>query len=193
MLSLSASEKSRIGDLSASVSTGLDSINDQGVLESDCCVGSLQTTKGSNDIDGIFVSVLRDQPSWRFRKEPNPDDKDYTEDDLESNGETPCQVIRSVGRAVVDPVRNHGPECNNSSFNTDEKTTVGSTTALSLIGWDRGSVDAIADTSYSSSDNQLNSCFRPFDGADLDDDTQDHDKSTKHHLEPSDDSQTPRT
>lgn len=66
MLSLAVGEKRPHGRLLATLVRCCDGIQDQRLLEKRLGVGDGQATKSTNDVQAFLMSVLRDEPTWRF-------------------------------------------------------------------------------------------------------------------------------
>lgn len=98
---------------------------------------------------------------------------------MEINLTYPDQVRGAVGAAIVNPVSDECSKSNDTALDTDEQAAVGRARAFRLIRWNGTSVDAIADTSDNSANNELRLRSRARDSRHLDDHTQDHDEATK--------------
>ena len=88
---------------------------------------------------------MRKQPSRRLGQSCHNDEDDKSEEDLEGDGETPDEVVRAVGAAIVDPVSDKRADGNVTTLDTDDLASVGSLGALSLVGGDRRCVDAVSE------------------------------------------------
>ena len=99
MLGLAAGEESRKS--TPSLVAGFDAVDNQGVLELDLLIGGLETSERRDDIDAVFVTILGDEPSGRFGKEPGANDENKTEDNLERDGKSPGKVVRPLSFVLV--------------------------------------------------------------------------------------------
>lgn len=123
---------------------------------------------------------MRKEPARRFGQLGHHDQNDGGEYDLEGDGEAPSEIIRTVKTSVVDPVGNQRANGDVAAFNADDLATVLRAAALGLVSRDGRCVDAVANASDASSDNELGgSTTVGRNCADLDDDTDDHDSSTE--------------
>lgn len=141
----------------------------------------IEATDGSDDGGGLFVSLMGEKPSRRLGEPDHGDAKNETKEDLESNGESPDEVIRTVRRTIVDPVGDEGTKGNDTTLDTDEKTSVGGLAALGLIGRDGGGVDTVSDTGDDTTDDELGELAAALDSSDLDNNTEDHNGTTEDH------------
>lgn len=92
------------------------------------------------------------------------------------------EIVRALERirgAVIDPIRNQGPERNGASFDADKETAIGVTRTLGLICGDGRSIDTISNSSDDTSNGKLGECLLVFEGSHLDKDTKAHDGSSK--------------
>lgn len=153
-------------------------VNDNVLLGLSLAVIDLNTLEGSNDPLTLGNLVMGNEPARRLGQVVHADNDDNTEENLEGDRETPHQVLRAEVGTVIDPVGNHGTNGDNTTFNTDEQTTVLGVRALSLVGGDGGSVHAVADTSDNTAEDELQQRDLVGNGRDLDDDTDNHDNGT---------------
>lgn len=182
VLGLSTGEQSLDGSaLLSSETRGTDRVDDSVALGACVIAVNLETSNGSDNLLGFFMAVVGEQPSRRLRKPDHANADNETEDDLEGNGETPSEVLGTVRAAVVDPVGDKGTEGNDTTFDTDEKTSVGGGRTLGLVGRDSGSVDTVTNTGDGSSDDKLSKSRVALGGGDLNNDTENHDPTTKNH------------
>lgn len=83
--------------------------------------------------------AMRDQPTRRFRHVDHDDKDSDGEDALECDGETPGEVIRAVGAAVVDPVGDKRSDGYTSTLEADELATAlsfaASSMKLEIVTW----------------------------------------------------------
>ena len=138
------------------------------------------TVQASHDSGCFFLAVVGKEPAGRFRQLGHHAENDESEDALESDGESPSEVVRAVKTSIVDPVSNQRANSDVTALNADDLSTVLRTAALSLVGGDCRSVDSVTNTSDASSDDELRSgtAVRRNCG-NLDDDTNDHDPGAK--------------
>lgn len=155
-----------------------DGVNDQLLLELGLVVVDLPTTQGGKHVLTLLDAVFGDEVTGGVGKEPHADDDDETEEDLESNGETPHQVLVTEVGTVVNPVGNRSTDGNDTTLDTDEQTTVASLGALGLVGRDSGSVHAVTDTGDDTTNEELQKRNVTGIRGDLNDDTDNHDNGT---------------
>lgn len=125
MLGLAASKESLEWSALLAVTAGsTEGVDNKVALLEGLGTVDLVTTESSNDLVGVLGAAVAEKPSGRLGKVEHGDDDEDGEDKLESDGETPDEVIGTVRRAVVDPVSNQGAKGNDTTFNADEKTTV---------------------------------------------------------------------
>jgi hypothetical protein len=179
VLRLSVGENS--GELGLATTTGeADGLLDDTHLNLDFRVLARETVESGHDSCSFLLAVVSEEPAWRFRELSHHDKDDESEDDLESNGEAPGEIVRAVETTVVDPVRNQRANGDVAALNADDLTAVLRAAALGLVGGDSRGVDTVSDTSDASSNDELrgSTAIRRNRG-DLDDDTKDHDRSTE--------------
>lgn len=182
VLSLSTSEKRLDGSgLLTSEARCADGVEDRVSLLACIVAVNLVATDGGNDTLGVLVPLVGEEPSRALGKPDHGNAKHEAKDDLEGNGETPGEVLRSVRSTIVDPVGDEGTESNDTTLNADEQTTVASLTALSLVGRDSRSVDTVADSSDDTTDDELSKLGVTLDSRDLNDHTDDHDNASHDH------------
>lgn len=83
-----------------------------------------RSVESGGDLLSFSGSSDREQPSRGFGKEVDSNKKSNTEDDLESNRESPVDGRRDERETEVDPVRQHSSGSNHTSFNRDVQSTV---------------------------------------------------------------------
>lgn len=130
----------------------------------------------------LVKALLGQQPTRRFWEGINAKDDDETKDDLEGNGEPPRHVSNvlagSIVSSEVNPVGNHGPDGNGSTFDTDIQTTTVGLGAFGLVSRDGCSVHSIANASNNTAKHELKQRDVTDEGSHLNDNTDDHDSST---------------
>ncbi|KAI6762648.1 hypothetical protein HG530_008628 [Fusarium avenaceum] len=182
VLGLSTGEESLNGSaLLGSEARGTDGVDDTVSLGAGLVAVNLVATDGSDDSLGFLVAVVGEQPSRRLGKPDHGNTEDETKDDLEGNGESPCEVLGTVRAAVVDPVGDEGTEGNDTTLDTDEETSVGGSGTLSLVGRDSRGVDTVTNTSDCATNDELRKSRVALHSSNLDNDTNDHDPTTKNH------------
>lgn len=125
MLGLAASEEGLEGSaLLAETSRGTQGVNNEVALLDGLGTIDLVATEGSNDLVGFLGPAMAEEPSGRLGEVKHGDADEDGEDKLESDGEAPDKVIRTVRCAIVDPVSNQSTKGNDTAFNADEKTAV---------------------------------------------------------------------
>lgn len=148
------------------------------------------------------MTVLGEKPSWGFWHEESTNDKDHTENDLECNGESPCEFLWTVLGTEINPVGNTCAKSNDTSLNANQETAVGGTGTLSLPRRNSRGVlsekvlvcktckevfketyHSVSNTSNGATNNKLCSSIASKDGSDLNNNTDNHDNSTSHDLE----------
>ncbi|KAI6752019.1 hypothetical protein HG531_006715 [Fusarium graminearum] len=166
VLCLSTGEQSLDGGaLLSSETRSTDGVDNSVALSTGLVTVNLKASDGGDDLFGFFVAVVNDK----------------TENDLEGNGKTPGEVLGTVGAAVVDPVGDEGTKGNDTTFDTNKKTSVGGGGTLSLVGRDSRSVDTVTDTGDCSTNDELSKSRVALHGGDLDDDTENHDPTAQDH------------
>jgi hypothetical protein len=88
---------------------------------------------------------VRKQPSRRLGQSCHDDENDESEEDLEGDGETPDEVVRTVGAAIVDPVSDKRADSDVATFDTDDFASVVGLGALGLVGRDCRGVDTVSE------------------------------------------------
>ncbi|KAJ8113151.1 hypothetical protein OPT61_g4648 [Boeremia exigua] len=146
------------GELGLATTTGqangfLDDVH----LDLDFGVLAGKTVERSHDSRRLFLAVMGEEPARRFRQLGHHDDDNNCEDALESDGESPGEVVRAVKTSVVDPVSNQRANGDVTALNADDLSTVLSAAALGLVGGNGRCVDTVADTSDASSNDELRS------------------------------------
>lgn len=119
------------GALLAGKATGADGVQDDVALDVSVLAAELESSESGDDDLGILVSFVGQEPTGRLGQENHGHADEETEDDLERDGESPREVVAAVAAAVVDPVRDHGTECDDAAFDADEQSSVGGFTAFS--------------------------------------------------------------
>ena len=181
MLCFPTGEQSAERSLGTST-TCLNTIQDQSLLKEHLFVRDIQSIERRYDVHTLLMAVLGQQPTRRFWEEPSSNDKDNSKHTLEGDRKAPCEVVRSVGSAKVNPVGNHRSKCNYPAFDANKETAICGSRTFCLISRNSRSVDSVADSSYRTPDNKLGSSPVTLDRRYLNDDSDDHYKTTKHHL-----------
>lgn len=140
----------------------------------------LLALQGGNDPLTLFVALLGEQPSGRLGQHQETEDDKKTEEDLESDGESPSEVGGTVGGAEIHPVGDQGSNSNGTTLDTDEQTTIGGPRTFSLVCGDGRRVHAVSDTGNNTSNTELGQGNVSRDRRNLDDNTDDHDGGTQH-------------
>ncbi len=169
------------GAFAACVAGCPDAVQDDGFLQLGLFAVAFEAAECGDDRLAFRVPAAREEPSRGFREPDHADTDNEGEDDLEGDWEAPCQVRRAEGCTVVDPVGREGAESDDTSFDTNQETTVSGPRTLGLICWDCRSVDAVANAGDDSTDDELSqrrvAAFR----GDLDDDAENHNGTSHHH------------
>lgn len=182
VLGLSTSEKGLYRSrLLANESRCADRVKDRVSLLAGVVAVDLITTNGGDDTLGVLVSLVSKEPSGTLGEPDHGNAEDEAKDALEGNGETPGEVLVSIGSTIVDPVGDEGTESNDTTLNADEKTTVAGLTALGLVRRNSRGVDAVADSSDDTADDELSKLGVALDGRDLDNNTDYHDNTSHNH------------
>lgn len=88
-------------------------------------VRDLEATESSDNPLAFLVVLPHEQPSRAVRQEEHAGNDNDTEEALERNWEPPDQVSWSIRSSIVKPVCNHGAKGNNTSFDTNQQSSVG--------------------------------------------------------------------
>ncbi len=115
-----------------------EGLEDELLLDLSLPVADFASGQGGEDILSLFDAVLGDQVSGGVGKVPHADDDDDTKEDLEGDGETPDQVRGTIVGTEIDPVGDGSTDGDDTTFNTDQKSTVVRLGTLGLVGGDRG-------------------------------------------------------
>ena len=79
-----------------------------------------QVGESAENIDGLIVTTLEHEPPRRFWQTRQQNEDDDSEQDLECNGESPCDFAGFCERhAEINPVTDHDTEDDESAFNHD--------------------------------------------------------------------------
>lgn len=120
MLSLAVGEERGVWSLSTLVTGSGDTLHNDGLLELGLGVVLWEIVECCDDSKTLFVTVTGQEPTRRLWQEVCADAENKTEDDLESDGETPGEIINgALGRSVVDPVGDQSPEGDDATLDTD--------------------------------------------------------------------------
>lgn len=134
MLGFAIREQSLIWRALASKHAGsFDRIKNDTALGSSLLAVHFISSNGGNDVSGIFISLVGEQPSRAFRQPDHGGGDGDAEDNLEGDWETPDKVCRAVRCAIVYPVGDESAECNGAALDTDEETPIRGFTAFSWI------------------------------------------------------------
>ena len=170
-----------VGELGllAQSTRSIDRINNELLLELSLRVINFPATKGSKNRLSFADLTLRDKVTRGVRKVDHSDNDNDTEDDLESNGETPHQVVGTEVSTKVDPVGDSGTDGNDTTLNTDQQTTIASLGALGLIRRDGRGVHAVSNTGDNTSEEELKKRDLVRHGGNLNDHTNNHDRGAR--------------
>lgn len=125
MLGLAAGEESLEGSALLAVTAGsTKGVDNKVALLDGLGAVDLVTAESSNDLVGVLGAAVAEKPSGRLGKEEHGAGDEDGEDKLESDRETPNEVIGTVRSAIVNPVGNQSAKGNDTTFNANEKTTV---------------------------------------------------------------------
>lgn len=177
MLSLAVGEDSADWRDTCLVTRSLHGIDDNSHLGPCLNVIDRLAGKRSNDDRSFLVSVMGEQPSWRFWESQHQNNDDDSKCTLEGDRESPNHVVRSIQTSVIDPVCDKRSDSDISTFNANELSTVVRSAAFCLIRGHSRSVDSIAYSCYATSDDELGgSSSSDWDSSDLDNDSDNHDR-----------------
>lgn len=125
------------------------------LLQLGLVVMDLTAIQRSQHILTLLHTVLRDEVPRRVRQIPHPDDNENAKENLEGNREPPNQVRRTMVRAKVNPVRDHGSNGNDTTLDANEQATVMRLRTFRLIRGDGRGVHTIADARDDSPEEEL--------------------------------------
>lgn len=145
----------------------------------------LITPKRGDDDFSLLVTLVGQEPTGRLGQEPHGNGNDEGEDDLEGDGESPGKLGWAVRCSIVDPVCHTGAEGDDTTLDTDKKSTVRSLTALGLVGRNCRGIYPIANTHHYSANDELCEWRSVVLRSDLDDDTAEHDYAAEDNGTPS--------
>lgn len=132
VLRFTVREESLDGSALLAITTrGTERIDNEVALEHSLGASLFVTTDGGDDAVSFRLALVAQKPSRRLGKEHHGEDDEHGEDDLEGNRETPDKVIRPVGSTVVEPVGDQCTESDDTTFDTDQKSSIGRLTAFS--------------------------------------------------------------
>lgn len=123
VLCLSACEESLGRDL-ATATGSVDGITDDLHLEANLGVVAGEAVQASQYRGSFIFVVMVEQPSRRLGERDHHNDDNYGEDTLESDGESPSEVVGAVETAVVNPVGNERADGDHGAFDTDDFSAV---------------------------------------------------------------------
>ena len=156
MLRLAVGEDS--GELGLAATTSqANGLLDNVHLDIDLRVVARKAVQSSHNSGSFLLAVVSEEPARRLGQLGHHDENDDSEDALESDGESPGEVVRAVKTSVVDPVSDQCTDGDVTALNANDLSTVLCTAALGLVGRDSRSVDTVTDTSDASSDDELRS------------------------------------
>lgn len=138
----------------------------------------LVVTQGGQNGFTLGDAATRDEVTRGIGQVKHSDDDNDTEDNLEGNWETPDQVIRAIVGTKVDPVGNHRTDGNDTTFDTDEQTTVARLRAFRLVGRNGRSVHTIANASDDTANEELQQGDMLHEAGYLDGNANNHDNRT---------------
>lgn len=128
-----------LAHLADGVVDGLELVLDKGIV-------GLDVVDRGNDLLGLVVPVLKDEPARRLGQLEDEGQDGDAEEDLESEREPPGDGSGGVRQAVVDPVRNHDTTSNQCTLDHNKTAAVVAGADLGLPSRDSGGVHAIANT-----------------------------------------------
>jgi hypothetical protein len=111
--------------------------------------------ESSQDLEGLLVMTLHDEPTRRLRKGESTQCNKDGEEDLEGDGETPLHGAFDVRETEIDPVGNECSDGNNGTLEANEKTTVVCTGTLRLPDRNSSGVHAVSKTGNDTSNHEL--------------------------------------
>ena len=123
VLGLAVGEEKLGGDLAATTSLA-DGILDDTHLEQDLGVITTETVQTSKNRCSFVLAVMGEEPSRRFGQLNHQSNDDECEHTLESDGESPGEVIGAVETAVIDPVGNKRSDGNHATLDTNDLSAV---------------------------------------------------------------------
>lgn len=123
VLRLSTGEKGLGGNL-ATTTRSVDGITNDLHLDENLWVITGNAIQTSQDSSGFIFAVMVEQPARGFGKRGHHDDDNKGEDTLESNGESPGEVVGAVETTIVDPVGDERTNGNHGTFDTDDLSAV---------------------------------------------------------------------
>ena len=96
----------------------------------------------AHDLDGFALASPLQEPTWRFwEPEQKNDDRD-SKDELDSDGETPCDLTTCKAHSKIKPVGERDANTNEQDFPRDETASDFLATELGLIHWYSRTVDS---------------------------------------------------
>ena len=141
VLARSASQEIAEASLLTQRARGTERVEGELFLNLGFVVVNFTAIESSEDIFAFFNAVFGDEVAGGVREEPHANDDDNTEDNLERNGEAPDQVGRAIVRSKVNPVGNRSTDGDDTTFDTDEETTVAGLGTFGLVSRDGGTED----------------------------------------------------
>lgn len=145
MLGLAICEKSRDRRDPTLLSRSSDRVEDDPHVRANLwVVARLAVQRGQHGCS-FLLSVVSEQPPWRFRQAQHEDDDDKGKYALEGDGKPPDHVVRSIQTAVVDPVSDKRSDSDVAALDTDELSSVVGFATFCLVGWHSRCVDSVAD------------------------------------------------
>lgn len=107
-------------------------------------------------LNSLIMLSFHHKPSRRLRQIENGAEDGHGKDNLEGKRESPSNLLLTdEGEAVVDPVRTADASSDKHSLNHHQLATLVRLRGLGLPSGDSTGVQAIANTSYETSDDQL--------------------------------------
>jgi hypothetical protein len=102
-------------------------------LNLDLGIGTREPVQTSQDGGGVVFVMVVEEPTRRFRKLGHHDEDNNGENTLESDWESPGEVVRTIGTSIVDPVGDERANGNHAAFDTDDLSTVLGLAASELL------------------------------------------------------------
>jgi len=145
MLSFAASEENRKRGRFAEAASHLDGVENNAGLKLNLSIVNGLGLEGCQNDGGFILSIVRKQPSRRLGQSCSDTENDESEEALESDGETPDQVVRSVCAAVVDPVGDERADSDVTTLNADDLASVVGLGTLGLVGRNSRCVNTVSE------------------------------------------------
>lgn len=119
------------------------------------------THQAGQDLTGLVLPTLQNEPTGRLREEHDKGQNDRGEEDLESKRESPGNLV-GVGehQTEVNPVTDGDTAGNHGTLDHDHLTTTVGLAALGLPGGNGGGVDTVPEARDETTDDQLGELVR---------------------------------